>query len=1051
MVTIRRLAGLASRGAIVGAVAALVVAFGDFGASFLWLPWWPDRLGLLWRLPATQVPIGATVGAVLFVVADTWGAALDRWARTGDPSDATAARARGRVWPLPFVLLSAPPLTMVAVKLFEGGTASHLPARDLLVATAALMLIGGTYLALRLGRALALRLREAPTPRALAAGAALFVVYLGLSKIDQNVYPKLYEYLHALLSAAGFFVVAFGLGLVAVHLPRAQRFVHARPRWGLGLLVVLWVLLAVDLTSLDANQNVRVAMFDPRAASSRSLMQALDPMLRRANEGTLTEARARARRARERRRGASVAGLPEWPDAHVLLVTIDALRADHLGAYGYGRRISEHIDALARDSVVFDHAYAAAPHSSYSLCSLMTSEYLHEVVDIGRPLPSATLPRALNDAGVFTAGLYTNGIFHTEGDRVKRYHDHAFGFALHDHSDLKAEKKTDQALETIDRIVQDGEPPSFMWVHYFDVHEPYRERSLGSSAMDRYDGEIRNVDRALDRLLREAKKRLHRKLIVIVTADHGEEFRDHGGLYHGSSLYQEQIRVPLIVHAPGLAPAHIEAPVELVDVAPTVLGSLGVPVPSSMRGSDLRALMVGKVHDVGPAFGAVMQKRMVVRWPYKLIADLRYDLFELYDLEHDPNERHNLANKKPALVDDLRGEIYAWLDSLQRPAGDDANLDPRQVAIDRGSLGDHRALEPLAALLRDETAPASMRCEAARLLGDLGDTSVSDELARTMHSPDPRVAAEAAIALGRLYDTRARRMLRDLVYSEDVDLRTRAAVSLGRLRDAEAVPALVQAMSAAKTKDDRREAIRWLGRLRDRRAVQPLLSMLGELRVRNLVLIALGEIGDPTTYDTVMDVLRWEHRPTIRDDVARALGQIGNPDAIGRLVSMSLAEPDLGQVSESLVRLGAPERGAVGGTDVGPSTTGLAGFGKCHASPKHQDWGYAGRTWCATAGHRAALRAPVPASVRDAQGAVAVLRVRRLDRKAPVEVSVRLGDRELGVFDVGGDWKEKHFTVRATDLRGSAARVHITADDRGARLGVDHFLLIPRPAHLAAR
>lgn len=1049
MVT-RRLAQLASRGALLGAAAAVLVAVEDFGASWLWIPWWPDRLSLLWRLPAVEIPLGATLGALLFVIAGVCEPWLRRLAGHGEP--AGAERRHRRLWPLPFVALATPVLVVVGAKLFTGGKTSRLPARDLLVVLAILVLIAGTYAALRIGRASYERFRDAPRTQAWAVAAVLLASCLGLAKIDQYFYPKLYDYLHAMLGAAAFLTAGLGLAIAAAHMPRLRSSLVARSRTGLGLLVVLWAVLAFDLVTLHDNQNVRVALFDPRAAVSRSVMQAVDPLLRdRTGRDELAAALARARQERASRRTTGVRGLPEWPGAHVLFITVDALRADHLGIYGYTRHLSPHIDALAHNSVVFDHAYTAVPHSSYSLCSIMTSEYLHEVVDINRPLPTVTLPGTLNKAGYLTAGFYTNGIFHTEGYRVQRYHDTAFDFQLHEHSDLRAEPKTDQVLAEVDRIVAQGEPPSFMWVHYFDVHEPYLDRSLGNSAMDRYDAEIRDVDRAIDRLVREARKRLHRDLIVIISADHGEEFRDHGGLYHGSSVYEEQVRVPLIIYAPGLEPRRVEAPVESIDIAPTILGMLGVPIPSAMRGTDLRALMTGKVHDVGPAFAAVMKKRMVVRWPYKLIADLRYNLYELYNLEKDPKERHNLANKKPKLVNDLRGEIYAWLDALQKPPGHEQHLDPRQVAIDRGQLGDRRALKPLAALLRDETAPSAMRCEAARLLGNLGDTSVANELARTMQSPDRRVAAEATIALGRLYDKRAQRGLRQLVYSEDVDLRTRAAVSLGRLRDPMAVPALIEAATAAKSKLDREEAIRWLGRLRDPRAVQPLLAMISELRVRNLAIIALGQIGDPRTYDTLVNILSWEHRPDFRDSVARALGQMGNPAAIPRLVSMSLAEPDLRNVSESLVRLKAPERGFIGGTDVGPKTSGLSGFGKCQAAAKIRDWEYDERTWCATTRPKVAIHLPIPSSVRSAHDAEAVVRARRLDSRNSVEVTVRVAGRVVGTFDVGKRWKEARFDLQHSDVKAASVRATLEVADPKARLGVDHFLIIPGPPSLAAR
>src|SRR5207245_5056344 len=134
------------------------------------------------------------------------------------------------------------------------------------------------------------------------------------------------------------------------------------------------------------------------------------------------------------------------------------------------------------------------------------------------------------------------------------------------------------------------------------------------------------------RLLDYVHGAVERPTIVVVTADHGEEFHEHGGAYHGSSLYDEQVRVPLFFVVRGLAARRVGPPVDLVDLAPTILGLLRVEAPGRMRGHDLRPLLAGVAPTWrAPVFATVMQKKMIVVWPYKLVADLRYGLFELYD------------------------------------------------------------------------------------------------------------------------------------------------------------------------------------------------------------------------------------------------------------------------------------------------------------------------------------------------------------------------------------------------------------------------------------
>lgn len=1036
---------LGGRGALIGGAAGLIVATGDFGASWLWLPLWGDRLALLLRLIATLVPLGALLGAAL----GTWAGLTSPLVRRLGRTEA----AQRRLWPLPHVLLAAPAVGVVAWLLFTGGKMSQVPAREAWVVAVASAQLAGLYVALRLGRAVAERSLRATPARAWVLGLCLLALYFVISKADQIVLPNLYQYLHATLAFLGWAVAALAVLVVGAHSERARTLTGAGPLRAALAVMVLVAIFTLHLLTLDQNQNVRVALFDPRAATSRSVMYGLEPLFADGSQGTATrEAVERARLERERRQELLAAGgLPTWSDAHVLLVTIDALRADHLGTYGYARDTSPHIDALAEEAIVFERAYTQAPHSSYSLSSLMTSEYLHETVDIGSPLPEATLPRVLGDA-YHTAAFFTLGIFHTEGERFESYRDEAFGFDRHDHSDVLAHTKTEQTLEEIDRIVEMGEPPSLLWVHYFDVHEPYRETHFGTSDMDRYDSEIRKVDAQLGRLVREARARLQRDVIFVLSADHGEEFRDHGGLYHGSTLYDEQVRVPLLISAPDLAARRVSAPVELVDVAPTLLGMLDRPVPASMRGDDLRPLALGRVESMGPAFAGVTYKRMVVRWPHKLIADLRFNLFQLYDLSRDPGERTNLANTEPALLEELRGEVYAWIDSLSRPPTADAPSDPRLLAIDRGRLRDRRSVEPLGALVEDETAPLEMRREAARILGQLSDARASANLARALRSEEPLVVAEAAIALGRMYDERSRTRLRELVHSEDPEIRARAAVSLGRLRDREAVPALIEALWVAPTRYEREEAVRWLGRLRDERAVEPLLALIPEFRIRDLSVIALGTIGDRRAYDPLVEMLDWEHHTSIRDNVVRGLGQLGDPRAVPRLVAVAANESELENTSESLVRLGAVEAGVIGGADVGPGLRGARGFGRCQAGPEVHDWNYRNRTWCETARPEVRLRLSVPEGMGSAAGggAVALLRVRRVDGGTALPVDVHLGDQALGPVSVDGQWEEHRWSIPPQSLGSRQLTARLALGNSEGRLRVDHFLLVPRPAQVAA-
>ena len=702
------------RAATFGALAGLCLALADYGALWLWLPTWPLRAEVLVRMLAFQGSAGALLGLTLHLVG---------W---------VGASERTRPW-LRWTYFSIPFVALLVWASLQGGKASRLPHLPWIAAGATAAIVAGIGVTTRHGSRL-LERSSSSKRLSYALMVATALAFVAATKIDQLVFPKLYEPLHGALTVGAWALAGYAARL-------------AEARWGMSRVhalapraaFLLGVALVVSVVTLGKSPNARVALHDSRAASSHSLMLAIGPLLRFTEPREEIDAAIARARDRARSRAVIVDGLAELPDAHVLMISVDALRADHLGLYGYERPISEYLDGFAEDALVFEHAYAAAPHSSYSISSLWTSAYIHQRVELGLPLPERTVASVLGEVGYRTAAFYTLGIFHTEGERMRLYEENAFQFDRHEHASLEAERMTDAALDEFDRIRAEGEPPSLTWVHYFDVHEPYREPSLGSSDLDRYDGEIRNVDRAIQRLVAGVRERLERPVIIALTADHGEEFRDHGGVYHGSTLYEEQIRVPLLIHVPGVEGRRVDTPVELVDVAPTLLALVDHTDPT-MRGDDLRPLF-GESIDWPPAFGAVSYKKMVVRWPYKLVADLRFDLYEIYDLEQDPRERVNLAGERAELLADLKGEVYAWLDEL-RSSGS-----PHETALALGRMRDRRALDPLCELLADREASTEDRVEAAQLLARLAARASSDTIFEVMNDdPDPMIRAEAAIA-----------------------------------------------------------------------------------------------------------------------------------------------------------------------------------------------------------------------------------------------------------------------------------------------------------------
>lgn len=429
---------------------------------------------------------------------------------------------------------------------------------------------------------------------------------------------------------------------------------------------------------------------------------------------------------------------PETKDGppNLLLITIDTLRADRLGSYGYELDTSPRLDALAHSGVRFADATVPVPKTWPATASLLTGNSPHTTgVRLAPrvPLPekNVTLAELLQRGGYTTGAVVSN----VNLSRHFRY-DQGFDDFVESWAEAYAEETgggtlqrtganitkkytdgarvTDQGLRVLDEL-RARDRPFFLWVHYLDPHGPYmppeeylalfegrhesrvltpkevpayqrvvppgRKWGFSLDLADyeaRYDGEVRRMDDQLARLLEGLDERgLRDSTLVAVTADHGESFGEHGlHLEHGNGPYQSTAHVPLILSWPGHLPAEhvVEAPVGLIDVAPTLLELLGQPVPEGLDGRSLSKLIDSSRPGTPPALvflesGYTIPPQVSVRrGPWKLIwlrtpkDERRFgDAIQLYDLSKDPGERTNLAARNPELVADLQGEIETWL------------------------------------------------------------------------------------------------------------------------------------------------------------------------------------------------------------------------------------------------------------------------------------------------------------------------------------------------------------------------------------------------------
>ncbi len=405
--------------------------------------------------------------------------------------------------------------------------------------------------------------------------------------------------------------------------------------------------------------------------------------------------------------------------SNVLLITVDTLRADRLGCYGYTLARTPRIDRLANEGVRATQAVSVAPITLPSHSSILTGLFppAHGVRDNGSYVlgdDAVTLAERLGQAGYSTHAAVSAIV-------LNRRYNLAQGFDSYD-DDLWAEDaprlfmiRDRRAAKTAERVAgwlktwSEATPrkPFFVWTHFFDPHQPYEPL-----AEDRlrcptpYDGEIAGVDKGVGRVLDELERLgVLDDTLVILTADHGESLGEHGEKTHAVFVYDATLRVPLILRSPGLfrAGTVYAGPVRSVDIVPTVLSVLGLPGRDATQGTDLLRAFQGKtpppelpqyaeslLAEVGFGMAPLYALRSGgAKW-------IRAPRPELYDLEQDPGELHNLYPQETLRANELDRELSRLL------------AESEEIALGaQASPMDEETLENLQSL--GYLAPASMR------------------------------------------------------------------------------------------------------------------------------------------------------------------------------------------------------------------------------------------------------------------------------------------------------------------------------------------------------
>ena len=465
---------------------------------------------------------------------------------------------------------------------------------------------------------------------------------------------------------------------------------------------------------------------------------------------------------------------PARPD--VLLITVDTLRPDALG-WVAGRNPTPAADALAKGGVRFAAAVSPVPLTLPAHVSLMTGlvPRRHGVRDNGQVLGAgpATLAEALRAKGYTTAAFIGGFTLRAQFglDRGFEHYDDALPAGEDAWRERPAPQTTAAVLSWVRARVgaaPSRRPPFFVFVHYYDAHDPYTPpaRLAGPGPRGAYDGEVRYVDESVA----ELRRGLHamgadRDLLTVFTADHGESLGEHGEDTHGFFVYDATVLVPLVFHFPGrVAPAQSPLSARLLDVAPTVLDVLGLGGLGAVDGVSLVPTLKRRRQDLPPAYLESQQPWLGYGWAplaavraegLKLIAAPRPELF---DLRRDPAERTNLIERSPEVARRLLAalrEIEGAAAPAARPAPDAGTLEKLRALGYSG--GASHAPAPPAAGLADPKDRLVQKRALAEAEGLMSSRDLAGALARLdavlASEPDNRLAllrsGAALVELGR--------------------------------------------------------------------------------------------------------------------------------------------------------------------------------------------------------------------------------------------------------------------------------------------------------------
>ena len=379
---------------------------------------------------------------------------------------------------------------------------------------------------------------------------------------------------------------------------------------------------------------------------------------------------------------------------NVLIITVDTLRADRVGVYGYPGGLTPNVDALAKDGVIFERGIAQVPLTWPSHAAIFTGTYpFHNGVQdfTGQPLSERfrTLAESFQAHGYATGAVVSSFVLDRSWGLARGFDSYDDSFAGQEFLqknlglvERPAEESVNHALSWLEGHRQQ---PFFLWLHLYDPHSPYNppEPYRTHYAKQPYDGEIAYADSQLGRLfawLKQAPDNAYDNTLIVFLSDHGESLGEHGEKEHGFFLYDATLRVPLVLKPPraaGLAVGRVAEAVETIQVGPTVLELAGVAdaIQKQFQAASLVPLLTGKPHEPQrAAYSETFYPANSFGWsPLRSLQTAQYHYIEapreeLYEHAGDPAEKNNVAGKSASVAARLSAQLQQVLASYAAPA-----------------------------------------------------------------------------------------------------------------------------------------------------------------------------------------------------------------------------------------------------------------------------------------------------------------------------------------------------------------------------------------------